>query len=858
MRGLFWAAVLAFLPALVGLSTASAATQARDLGAQRHHTHPDPVTIGVAAGYGEQYRTSAWTPVRVTVHNRTSGTIGGTVVVPDKNGAGNGGPSALYHTMYQAAMVLPAGATKRVTLYIPGYDDQSMVNASFQPDDHTFKTVTATDFPSPIQTQEFTIGTLATDPQSGKWLTSFDGGSGLSNVTRLTPATVDPVPEALASFDLIALTSIDASQLRPDQVGALERYVRNGGALVLVGGPDWQETLRPLPASLVPGTLVGSASVSDLSGLKAVTGSAPPRKRTTISVLTHPRGLVRASQGGVPLVVQRAMGSGQVLYLAFDPQLDPIAPWKDHTALASALVHWAAPGAIGRSNLPTSFNSRGPMQFCCGPVDLSNEVSNVPAAALPSLILFIVLTVFYVLLLGPLNFVVLRRLRRREWSWITIPALAALCMATTFGVAFHLKGNAVLVNTVGTISLQGSHGPYPATVYAGLFAPLRGDYHLTYDRPALPSVLAQPYFYNGPGSPTSNPVTLRFSEGRQTRVDFLSMNMWSMREVSLHTSINVTGTLKSQLSLDRSGRLIGTIHNGTNLDLIRPLILAGNAVAHLPNIPGGKTIQVRLKPYGSTAPRGLLWITLYGQPSPQQFSGGPMYYGQGIGSGVPFLGNGGACCPGPLPPKENSLADRIRNVAAALPETQVGTMPGEVTFLAWTQRSLGLVTVDGSAPQRRDLNLVMAPISVHLTRGAFTLPTGALGAHLIDASPGDSTNGGCCAFDPRIQPLYLGVGGSATFQFDIPGQRVHFRSLALDVNAGGALGDHIGHAYNWRSGRWDAVDLSTGEVSLRHPDQYVSPRGALLLKLKTTNVSGSVVIGDAQQQLQISGAGTVG
>jgi hypothetical protein len=859
MRGFLGAAVLALMPALVGLSTASAATHGRGLSPQRPRTHLAPLTIGVTAGYGEQYRTSAWMPVRATVHNRTAGTISGLVTIPDKNGNGSGGPSPLYHSLYQAAVVLPAGATKRITLYIPGYDDQSTVSASFQPYDHSFKSVTATDFPYPFQRQDISIGVLATDPQSGKWLNAIGGGSSLFNVVRLTPATVDPVPEALASFDVIALTAIDTSQLRQDQIGALENYVRNGGALILVGGPDWQETLRPLPTALVPGTLAGSKTVTDLAGLMTVTGSPPPRRSTVISIVTHPRGTVRASEGGVPLVVQRPIGTGQILYLAFDPQVDPVAHWKARAALAVTLVQWAAPHAIGRANLPTSFNSGGPMYFCCGPVDLSTEISNVPAAALPSLILFIVLTAFYVLLLGPLNFLVLRRLRRREWSWVTIPVLAALCMATTFGVAFHLKGNTVLINTVGTITLQGTHGPYPATVYAGLFAPLRGDYHLIYDRPSLPSVLAQPYFYNGPGSPTSNPVTLRFTESAQTHVDFLSMNMWSMREVSLRTSVNISGALRSQLSLNRAGYLTGTIHNGTSLDLIRPVVLAGDAVERLPTISSGRTIEVRLKPQSSTTPQNLLWQRLYGQPSPQQFSGGPMYYGSGLGSsGVPFLGNGGGCCPGPLPPKENNLSDRIRNVAAALPDTEVGTMPGEVTLLAWTQRSLGAVTVDGTVPQRRDLNLVMAPLSVHLGRGSFSLPTGVLSARLMDSSPGDSSSGGCCPFDPRIQPLYLSQGGSATFQFDIPGKHIRFRRLALNVNAGGAVGDDIGHVYNWRSGRWDQVNLSTGNASLRHPNQYLSPRGALLVKLETTSTSGAVVIGDAHRQLQISGAGTVG
>jgi hypothetical protein len=858
MRAFLWTVILAFMPALVGVSTASAAAHTHNPNVKRHHNRPAPLTINVTAGYDEQFRTSAWTPVRITVHNHTNSTISGSVVVPDKNGNGNGGPSALYNTMYRAAVVLPAGATKRVTLYIPGYDDQSEVNASFQPDDHTFKTVTSTDYPSAFQPQQISIGILATDPQSGSWVPSFEGGNGLINVTHLTSAMIDPVPQALASFDLIALTGTDASQLRQDQITALEGYVRNGGGLLLVGGPDWQETLRPLPTALVPGTLVGSKTVADLSGLKAVTGSAPPQKSTIISVLTHPHGFVRANQGGVPLVVQRPMGTGQILYLAFDPQLDPVAHWKDQATLASTLLHWAAPRAIGRSNLPGSYNANGPMQFCCGPVDLSSEVSNVPAAALPSLILFIVLTVFYVLLLGPLNFLVLRRLRRREWSWITIPVLAALCMAGTFGVAFHLKGNTVLVNSVGTIQLQGDHGPYPATVYAGLFAPLRGDYHLTYNRSALPAALTSPYFYNGPGTQTNNPVTLRFTEGSQTGVDFLSMNMWSMREVSLHTSINVAGALKSQLSLDSSGHLVGTIHNETNLDLIHPVVLAGNVVTHLSNLPRGAIIRIRVKPHGSTAPQASLWMQLYGQASPQQFSGGPVYYGQPFGGNLPFLGNGGPCCPGPLPPKENNVNDRIRNVTAALPETQVGSMPSEITLLAWTQRSLGSISVDGTAPQRRDLNLVIAPISAHLVHGAFTLPTGVLGAHLIDASPGDASNGGCCGFDPRLQPVYLGIGGSATYQFDIPGQHVHFRHLALDVNAGGATGDGIGHSYNWSTGRWDAVDLSTGTVSLIHPDRYVSPRGALLLKLSTTDYSGPVVIGDAHRQLQISGAGTVG
>jgi len=51
--------------------------------------------------------------------------------------------------------------------------------------------------------------------------------------------------------------------------------------------------------------------------------------------------------------------------------------------------------------------------------------------------------------------------------------------------------------------------------------------------------------------------------------------------------------------------------------------------------------------------------------------------------------------------------------------------------------------------------------------------------------------------------------------------------------------------------------LSTGRASLHHPNQYLSSRSTLLVKLEATNNSGAVVVGDVHRQLQISGAGTV-
>ncbi|MBV9281309.1 MAG: hypothetical protein JOZ41_14610 [Chloroflexi bacterium] len=820
--------------------------------------------MSVDVGYDGQYRASAWTPVRVTVHNRTGSLIDATVRVDDSS-TNQQGPPRTFRTAYEAPVILPAGATKLVTLYMPGSDVQYSVDVSVAAGGRTLASASAD--VSDFGTSAVSAGVLVDDPANDRWLNQIQTYS-ISPV-RLTPATLDPYPQALASFDAIVLADVDSSRLGRDQIAALTQYVRNGGSLILVGGPGWQQTLQPLPAGLVPGRLAGTTTLPDLRGLlsiqKAGTLWVPPKRwqAATVSVLSRPRGSVLASEAGVPLVVRAPLGKGQITYLAFDPALAPFPHWSTDGDLLARILTIAAPMAADRTTLPAGYPSIPPFFSPWGPADISQELANVPAAALPSLILFIALAAVYILLLGPANFLVLRRFGRREWAWITIPALALVCVGSTFFIAYRLKGNTVLVNSVGIVQLDGSDQQRPTTLYLGLFAPLRGDYQLTYNSAAFASGVQTNYYYGGPPGPGSSlPLTLRFQQGTRTGVSFLSMNMWSMRDVRLQTTTDVPGSITSNLTVDAHGNVVGTVHNGTHLDLLRPAILAGRGVAHLRDISAGATVQVRVHPSTDLFDQSPVWMNLYGTPN---YQGGGVFYGGPLISVVgsrKFIAMGG-CCPGPSLPPENNLADRIRNVAAMLPEGWTLPSAAEVMLVGWSEQPLGSFSVDGSPPQRRDLDLITAPLSVHLVRGPFLLRRGTLGAHLVDILPVQSSS--CCPGPPGVQPITLGVGGWATFEFDIPHHgSLHFRRLTLSVNAGGPDGTNIGHVYDWRARAWVPINLETGDADLRDPDRFVSPAGAVLLRLKATGYTpdGSfgptdINIQDVHQDLQISGSGVL-
>ena len=844
---------------------------------------PSPITLHVSAGYQGVYRGTAWTPVRVALHNGTNADVSGTLQVPQSSQSPTLGSSQSFHGLYQTPVTLPAGGTKHVTLYVPGLGVQGRVDATFQQGDKTLAAATA--YPMGIDSSALFIGVMASTPGDTAWLTPAIQQQVTTHVARLSPATLDPVPEALAALDLIILTNVDTSQLDRAQLSALERYVQNGGSLLEIGGPTWQQTLRPLPAALLPGRLVGTRTFTDLHGLLPLGSISRPSghpslrqssQTAAVSVLSHPSGTILAGQAGVPLVVREILGQGDIEYLAFDPALDPVQRWKGASSLLRHLVAAAAPLAISRTWSPQGFRSRFLQLFSS--VALTQELSNLPPTTLPLLTIFAVLTLLYVLLLGPANFLVLRWINRQHLAWITIPALALSYLGSAFGITAHLKSSAVQLNSVGMITLDSSADPtpsgtdpraptsigYPATFYLGLVAPLPGDYHLSYNAAALPDPIPQVnldgFSFRSASTLHSTPLGLRLQEGSQTDMTFLAMKRWSMRDVALNTTVHIPGTVQSDLGLNAQGDIAGRIHNGTNLDLLDPVIVAGQTVTHLPNIAVGATIQAHVRPNSdvSSQDQPSIWTQLYGGPD--------------LG-GADGFGGFRDCCDQFSFPREQRLIDRVRNATAMLSQSQSLSTLGEVLLIGWSMQPLGSFSVDGSAPQRRDLTLIVVPLSVHFpSHGSFRIRTGTFRANLVDIVP-QAPQSNCCGFFSRNdQQISVGPGGSFTFEFDMPnggypagGARpraaglqgvVRFQRLALTVN-GGAGSTTTGHVYDWHAHRWVAVDLSTGTAELPNPNRFVSPDGRIMLKLQATAGSGDLTIDSPYQDVQLSGMGTV-
>ena len=161
-------------------------------------------------------------------------------------------------------------------------------------------------------------------------------------------------------------------------------------------------------------------------------------------------------------------------------------------------------------------------------------VSNLPSLALPPIGGVLVLLFGYIVLVGPMNYLVLRRFDKREWAWFTVPALIVVFTAGSFAIGGLLRGSEVIVHEVAIV--RGAPGTDSAVAqsYLGVFSPTRGSYQVRVPGDALLSAPMNGDFFGG-----GTAATLDVLQGDPSRVRDLAVGFGSIRTIRAEASATV-------------------------------------------------------------------------------------------------------------------------------------------------------------------------------------------------------------------------------------------------------------------------------------------------------------------------------
>ncbi|WP_322493889.1 hypothetical protein [Chloroflexus sp.] len=515
---------------------------------------PSPITISLKAGIdGEgSFRTDQWFPVQVTLANDGPDRR----VTLEWRDLNNAVMSQRY------AIDLPGGARKQITFPVMQSGRSAQLIATADGEEILRQRINLNQLSNDL----LTIGLLSADPAVLSSLAIADFGAGeRAVILPLNPAVLADDPLLLRSFDAIAVREL-TTDLRPAQRDAILLWVQQGGTLLIGGGASGETAIRAftdvLPVTVGP--LRRDVPANELERLAKLSGlSNFVPSLTAHTVTLRPNAQALTNDG---LISQMTIGAGKIIFAAFD--LAALRAWPGESNLWATVLNLQPRLDIG-ANFRFGFN------------DLLQSSLNTSLFPLPSTMALLALIGVYIIVIGPVNFLALRRLHRLEWAWVTTPLLVVIFLAGSYGMSFALRGTQTQVLQLTIVQNAANGGEAMTTTFAGIFAPQRQSYTLSFADSALVAPLQM-----------DERLVIEHSDAGLAMPDLL-LDAAAFRTLIVEQITTSPVQIRHQIGLNGQ-RWSGTLANASSIPLRDAMVVYQNDMQWIGSLTPGAEVPIDL------------------------------------------------------------------------------------------------------------------------------------------------------------------------------------------------------------------------------------------------------------------------
>ena len=296
------------------------------------------------------------------------------------------------------------------------------------------------------------------------------------------------------SIDLMVMPTAESGildRLSDAQSQALKDWVHQGGRLILFAGKEAERLASddsPL-AQLIPGEITGTVAQWNTSGLENY-GNA--QQRLFLQAGKNPLAELSVTDGRVilrdqenaqalhPLIVRSVRGFGMVVFVTFDIDTPPLDEWNSSARVLEKLI------AIGRNAGEEDDSMSGGGGNHAGYQDISGQLrSQLEKFENVTPIQFVwiaALLAFFIILIGPLDYYLLRKLDRFQWTWVTFPGAVVVIAIIVVVMTNTLPAKSPQMNQLHIVDIDASTGTVRGTDYLALYSPQVAAFDVRLDK----------------------------------------------------------------------------------------------------------------------------------------------------------------------------------------------------------------------------------------------------------------------------------------------------------------------------------------------------------------------------------------
>lgn len=504
----------------------------------------------------------------------------------------------------EQAVDLPSGAKKKIVMYVP--TDYQGINAVLS----TNRGGVQKTFNPPFPTDQQSLFLNITDAPGdmGFLQLAVRAQGSVRNVVITRDAYVEPALAPTRSvgykgFAAVMLGS-GSERLSDEAVAALKMWAQTGGHIVFVGGASapvlsdvrWTDALpiKNARVKTIPqATYLADLSAEEAPGPISVVAGTPLPGVTTLG-------------DEEKYAFKRRYGVGAITLLALNPTEAPYNRWPGNRRAFLRLVDqydtgrstsYVGGGAVEissmRSGIVTSYASTSapPMTSTAGPQFSSADPFSTK---LPEGSFFVGILLGYLVLVIPVNFLILKKMKRGELAWITAPVLSLGFSVFLFQSAQSLyKAEASVASQGVVIFRQGS----PDSFFVGqsqLFIPRSGGYNLKLR--GVETIIngggAEEYGYSYQQD-MGEPI-FTVDNGSELEVPNLRVNNLAFRQLTVWQRLAMKPPVNIQAVPASDGRVEIRVANTGQYDLRELTVNVAGQIETVRSLPVGKSHVYRI------------------------------------------------------------------------------------------------------------------------------------------------------------------------------------------------------------------------------------------------------------------------
>lgn len=452
-----------------------------------------PITIQSAkVGIDGRFKSGFWTPIRIELRNGAAAFKGDIeIVVPDSDGV-----ATRFQWQDLGPIELDANESRTVTRLVKMGRSNLPIQIELRTSDTLAiqHTVSVAELASPIPAAREWVIVLGSDINVSDAL-GRNSRTGMNTVESYLPEA-ELFPDqwlGLEAVDTVILTTSDKKKLdaiSSQQLTALREWVVMGGRLIISVGQNGKELISANGrlSDLVPGRFVEVAALKNLASLESYSASTQRIEFASksdpvipVTVLANVRGIVELSDTVAdetrPMVVRSSMGFGQTTFVGFDLELPSIADWEGRPRILARVLQ--ATEQMDRQRRGDSNTQVAQFGYQDLVGQLRSALDQFPAVQLVALWWVAALVTIYVVLIGPVDYFLLRDVfRRMTLTWITFPLVTLIFVGLVFYLGPRWKGSEVLVNQIDLVDVDVVSSRFRTTTWAHVYSPRSATYEM--------------------------------------------------------------------------------------------------------------------------------------------------------------------------------------------------------------------------------------------------------------------------------------------------------------------------------------------------------------------------------------------